>query len=314
MTGHCESRRRRKLTRRLTAACVAVAVMATASGSAQPANQPLAINHYHLTVSDLTKQKQFWVTTLGGRPGAVIPPSAPGTPPFYAAFPNILIGLIPGKGIGGTRGSTIDHLGFQVASLRTTLDKLKAGGYPAVTRSELPSSIDVKDDIGYVSEERAQVAFVMAPDDILVEFIENKSLKAPVAFHHVHLVVAPGDVMAMKQWYIKTFNGSPGRGAPAFESVDMPGVPHTFRISPATGTVVPTEGRVLGHFGFEARAVRALTTRFEGMGIPMSRPLMKFPPNVEFGFITDPWGTSIEVSEHPSGTFFDQALYKTPKP
>ena len=298
----------------LAALLVSALVWTASSGSAQPANQPLAINHYHLSVRNFDQQKKFWMDILGGRPGAVIPPDAPGTPPFYMAFPNILVGLIQGNGVGGTKGSTIDHLGFQVANLRATLDRLKAGGYPTLTSTELPRGAEVKDDIGYIRGEKEYVAFVMAPGDITVELIENKGLKTPVAFHHVHLVAPSGDLAAMKQWYAKTFGGREGHRGAGFESVDMPGVPHTFRFSPAAGKVLPTEGRVLGHFGFEAKDVRGLTKRFEGMGIPMTRPLTKFPPNVEFGFITDPWGTSIEVSEHPSGTFFDQALYKTPAP
>src|SRR5690242_7628508 len=106
----------------LAALLVSALVWTASSGSAQPANQPLAINHYHLSVRNFDQQKKFWMDILGGRPGAVIPPDAPGTPPFYMAFPNILVGLIQGNGVGGTKGSTIDHLGFQVANLRATLD------------------------------------------------------------------------------------------------------------------------------------------------------------------------------------------------
>jgi catechol 2,3-dioxygenase-like lactoylglutathione lyase family enzyme len=301
-------------TTRVLLVSLAALVCAVASGLGQPADQPLAINHYHLSVRNFDTQKKFWIDMLGGRPGAVIPPTAPGTPPFYVAFPNILVGLIQRNGVGGTHGSTVDHIGFQVGNLRATVDKVKAAGYSLVTRAELPRRVEVKDNIAYLPGEKANVAFVMAPDDITVELIESKAAQAPVAFHHVHLVAAARDVTAMKQWYIKTFGGTDGGHGPGFESVDMPGVPHTFRISPATGPIAPTEGRVLDHFGFEAKDVQGVTKRFGTLGVAMTRPLITFPPNVQFGFITDPWGTLIEVSEHPSGTFFDQSLYKPQRP
>lgn len=294
---------------RVSMLSAAALLCATLSGSAQPANQPLAINHYHLSVQNFDAQKKFWIDTLGGRPGGVIPPTAPGAPPFYVGFPNILVGLIQGKGVGGTQGSTVDHISFQVANLRMTLDRLKAAGYAVVTGTHVPRGVEVKDGIGHVSAEKADVAFVMAPDDITVEFIENRALTAAVAFHHVHLVAPAGDLAAMKQWYIKTFGGTDASGGPGFESVDMPGVPHTFRFSAAAGAVAPTEGRVLGHFGFEVKDVQGLTRRFASIGLTMSKALMPYPPNVQFGFIADPWGTSIEVSEHPSGSFFDRSLY-----
>ena len=50
--------------------------------------------------------------------------------------------------------------------------KLKAAGYPAITRAEMPPSQEVKDDLAYIANQNTSVAYVMAPDDVKVELVE----------------------------------------------------------------------------------------------------------------------------------------------
>jgi catechol 2,3-dioxygenase-like lactoylglutathione lyase family enzyme len=134
----------------------------------------------------------------------------------------------------------------------------------------------------------------MAPDETKVEFVEDKSLQGRIALHHVHFQ-AP-DVEAMRDWYVKTFGARPGmRGS--FVAADLPGVNLTF--SPAPAPVVGTRGRALDHIGFEIRNLEAFVRAIEASGVKIDRGYIKAAQygNLGIAFLTDPWGTYIELNE-----------------
>jgi|SRR6185436_1031054 len=245
--------------------------------------------HHHLIVTDVDAHRKFWIDTLGGVPAKL------GTSAVNViALPNVLIVLTPGKPAGGTKGTTVNHVGFAVPDLRAMVDRIKAHGFPVITRAELPAQYDVKDDIGFVPDTNTSVAFAMAPDDTKVEFVENKTMNGAIALHHVHFN-AP-DVMAMRDWYVKTFGAKPGmRGS--FVAADLPGVNLTF--SPAPAAVVGTRGRALDHIGFEIQHLEQFVKSAESAGVKMDRGYTKAAQYGDLGiaFLTDPWGTYIELNE-----------------
>ena len=63
-------------------------------------------------------------------------------------FPGVLVFLTPRAPSGGTKGTTVNHVGFETPDLRKAVDRLKAAGFPMVTRDEVPPSYEVKDDLG----------------------------------------------------------------------------------------------------------------------------------------------------------------------
>ena len=67
----------------------------------------------------------------------------------------------------------MNHIGFSVPNLRQALDRVKAGGYPIITRSEVAATQQVIDDIAPVNA-TTSIAFVMGPDEVKVELLENK--------------------------------------------------------------------------------------------------------------------------------------------
>ena len=76
----------------------------------------------------------------------------------------------------------------------------------------------------------------------------------------------------------------------------MPGVVLNFSESP--DPVVGTKGRALDHIGFEVRHLEEFCKKLEAQGITFDVPYRKVPAlNVAIAFITDPWGTSIELTE-----------------
>jgi catechol 2,3-dioxygenase-like lactoylglutathione lyase family enzyme len=248
---------------------------------------PIVYGHHHLTVTNVEVAKKFWVDALGGTVIKV------GTSTAEAVrLPNVFIFMNQRPPTGGTKGSTVNHLGFQVPNLRAMVDKMKAAGYPIVTRAELPEQVEVKDDLAYIADQKTSIAFVMAPDETKVEFVENKAMTGSLALHHIHFA---GPVQEMRDWYVKTFGAKPGRRG-SFEAADLPGVNLTF--SPSPTPVVGTRGRAIDHIGFEIRNLEAYTKQLAASGVKLDLPFTPIPARaITIAFITDPWGTYIELTE-----------------
>ncbi len=123
--------------------------------------------------------------------------------------------------------------------------------------------------------------------------LENKQQAMPVMLHHIHFF---GQQNAeMRAWYVKVFGAKP-RDTANFLAADLPGVALNFSASQTP--VVGTPGRAVDHVGFEVRDLEAFCKRLEEMGIKLNVTYRKVPAlNIAIAFITDPWGTSIELTE-----------------
>ncbi len=248
---------------------------------------PVAYGHHHLNVSDLAAHRKFWVDGLGGTPVIIGTSKAE-----RIKFRNVLVFFTEQKPTGSTRGTVVNHVGFEVPNLRAAIDKLKAAGFPMATAGEAPSTMPVKDDIA-TNATGGKLAFVLGPDETKVELIENTVVPG-IVMHHIHW--AAPDVAAMKAWYVQMFGAKPGmRGT--FEAGDLPGVNLTFG-GAAGATVVPTKGRALDHIGFEVRNLEQMVKDLEAKGVKFDRPYTKVPAlGIAIAFLTDPWGTYIELTE-----------------
>ena len=81
---------------------------------------------------------------------------------------------------GGTRGTTVNHIGFSVPNLRQAVDKIKANGFQMITATEAAVGREVKDDIaGPLQPGGASIAFALGPDDLKVELVEVKAQTIP---------------------------------------------------------------------------------------------------------------------------------------
>jgi catechol 2,3-dioxygenase-like lactoylglutathione lyase family enzyme len=247
---------------------------------------PIAYGHHHLNVTSIAEQKKFFVDTLGG-----VPVTLAGRE--IIKFPNALVFLREQKPTGGNRGTTVNHLGFTVPNLRQTLDKLKANGYRIVTREEGPSNLEVKDDIGNYPGRTIGLAYVLGPDDLKLEIVENKEQKVPIVANHVHFFGQQNE--DMQAWYVKVFGAKAGAPGGLFPSASLPGVGLAF--SPSTTPVVGTQGRVVDHIGFEIKNLPEFLKKVEAMGIKPVNVRDVPELNVSIAFITDPWGTYIELTE-----------------
>ena len=108
----------------------------------------------------------------------------------------------------------------------------------------------------------------------------------------------------MLAWYVKAFGANPGRrpcvgclSKPRMiEADDLPGVNLSF--SPGNNPPLPTKGRSLDHIGFEVKNLEAFVSSLEAKGIRIEGPIRQVPnTKVKIAFLTDPWGTYIELTE-----------------
>src|SRR5262245_64768608 len=133
---------------------------------------PVVYGHHHLNTANLAAQKKFFVDTLGGTAITI------GTNNVeIIKFPNVLIFFRPNQApTGGTRGTTVNHIGFSVPSLRQSIDKIKANGYQMITKTEVAPDRKVTDDSAAPAQPGGtSIAFARGPEDDNVELLEEST-------------------------------------------------------------------------------------------------------------------------------------------
>jgi predicted enzyme related to lactoylglutathione lyase len=135
----------------------------------------------------------------------------------------------------------------------------------------------------------------MGPDEVKVELVEMKAQSSPIASHHIHFFGAQKEMHA---WYMQTFGAAPLASAnpAAFISASLPGL--TMNFAPSQAAVAGTQGRAIDHIGFEVKNLEAFTKKLESQGIKLAVPYRQVPAlGIAIAFISDPWGTYIELTE-----------------
>jgi hypothetical protein len=121
----------------------------------------------------------------------------------------------------------------------------------------------------------------------------------PIAFHHVHLYLPDAAAaLAARDWYARMFGGVPGKRA-QYDATDVPGLNLNFSAAPRP--TVPLKGRMLDHIGLEVAGLRAFCRRLESLGVAFDTPYAEGRDGVGRATLTDPWGTSIELTEGLAG-------------
>jgi catechol 2,3-dioxygenase-like lactoylglutathione lyase family enzyme len=233
--------------------------------------------HWHLNSKDVAANEKIFVAMggkafeAGGRhrvlfPGVmIILDGAPGTPPPT----------------GPTVGSVVNHVGFVVNNVQGQVAKWKAAGVP----------------VSPANNGRLDQAYVNTPDGLRIEILENKSQSVPIESEHVHFFLPEAAIAPSQAWYGKIFGAKAGvrNNAPV---ADIPGV--QLRYNKADTAQAPTRGRVLDHIGFDVKDLKAfINTTLEANNVKLDRPYSVNAQGVGIAFITDPWGTFIEINERP---------------
>ncbi len=239
---------------------------------ATPNETGVSMGHIHFMTQDIEAHRKFW-TMLGAKPGKPIGPNE-----SFKVL-NALILVRKQASSGGSMESVVHHVGFRVFDLANTLDKCKAAGLKILTPPETTA--------------KTHKANVMGPDDINVELVADSSLGVPIASHHIHFYNSP--IEDTRAWYVKTFGAIPGK-RDVFEAADIPGINLSF--SGSKTQLVGTKGRALDHIGFEVKNLEAFCKKLDAAGVKFDRPFTKVPAiGLSLAFITDPWGTLIELTE-----------------
>jgi catechol 2,3-dioxygenase-like lactoylglutathione lyase family enzyme len=194
----------------------------------------------------------------------------------------VFLHLRPGTppATGGTVGSVIHHVGFRVPNVQSAVANWKAAGVPV-----LPGG-----------NGRLDQAFVVTPDGVRIEILEDKDQQEPIKHDHVHWYVPEAATPEIQAWYGKHFNAKPGtRGK--YLTAYIPGAELAF--AKTDQPTVPTLGRTLDHIGFDVKSMDETVKRLEAAGIKFDRPVVTQPTGAKLTFIHDPWGASIELSERP---------------
>ena len=249
---------------------------------ADPNYAGVRLGHIHLAVQDVDAQKHFWIDMMGGK-------LIKKEPLELIEFPGVYIMLR--KATEPTKppdGSVVNHFGFVFADLPAMLVKWKAGGVKV-------------DQAGNPNQ-----GMVHAPDGIRVEFFGDPSITVPVKMDHIHDQVA--DIPGIQAWYAKAFGGIPGSrvrvATPGLTPcVYVPGTNisfnETFPGSKEGVKPAGTKGRSLDHIGFDVTDLDQFAKKLEGQGIKLDVPIRQLPNSkTKIAFLTDPWGTYIEVTEN----------------
>ena len=259
----------------------------------RPLNEAgVSMAQLHEIVRDMEASKKFW-TLMGGTPIKVDGADV-------IKFPGVLIFLTLGKPSGGSSGTPVDHVGLLVADGVELVARMRAAG------------AKTDPDAGIRDPALMNVRHVYSPDDLKIEIldmpsvlrinpslVENRhlNLKDPIAMDHLHYALP--DPPAAQAWYAKMFGAIPatymsrnGAGLGA----NLAGT--RMNLGGSRNALVPTKGRSLDHIGFEVKNLEAFCKKLEASGVRFDAPYSK---SRHKGFasaeLTDPWGTSIELTE-----------------
>ncbi len=253
----------------------------------------VTMGHLHYLVKDVEANRTFWMA-LGAE-------SVRHDTTAVLKLPGVLIFLTPGSSSGGTAGSVVNHVAFRVQSFA----KVEEAGFMVQRLPQFPGVGSVNTPEGERIElfENSATNLTFTLDSGQTDAVadrHNRPLPIPIAFHHVHLYVPQGADAAAKAWYAQTFGGVPGKRS-NYEAVDLPGVNLNF--SGNAAAQAPTKGRMLDHIGFEIRNLEALCKELQARGVKFDAPYTKGSNGVATALLTDPWGTSIELTQGLNVTF-----------
>jgi catechol 2,3-dioxygenase-like lactoylglutathione lyase family enzyme len=254
----------------------------------EPNAAGVAMGHIHYNVRDIAANEKFWVA-LGGTP-------MPFGSGVAIRFPDVIVLLREAESTGGSEGSVVNHVAFRVKSLAD----LEAAGFDVHYNEEYPGVASVftpeNERIELFDDELAtNLGFTVEAgsiDDVANR--HNRKLTVPIIAHHIHLNVPEDQVIPARDWYARNFGGAAGKRW-RYDATDFPGINLNFSTAPEA--TVPTRGRRLDHIGFEVRNLEAFCAELEANGIVFDQAYRRLPSGLGLAFLTDPWGTYIELTE-----------------
>src|SRR6185369_8192127 len=163
----------------LSLTLVLSASMAVMAQLPVPNADGVSAGHHILRAKDVDAANKFW-STLGAEPTALATIK-------LMKVPGVLLFISAPRGntpsLGGNHGTTVEFLTFKVKDLKASLAKLKAAGIEPMKEYKETT--------------------LLGPDDVQVQFVEDKKITTAIAADGVVMNVAnAGEVSA---WYAKWF-------------------------------------------------------------------------------------------------------------
>ena len=227
--------------------------------------------HHIFRAKDVEAANKFWMT-LGGEPSALATIK-------LMRFPGVLLfisaprGASPAPSLGGNHGTTVEFITFKVKDLRASVAKWKEAG------------IEAKSENG--------AATLAGPDDVQVRITEDKALTTPIASDGIVMNVA--NAAEVSTWYAKWFGAKISQRGPDTIG-EIPGARIVFRVT--KDPIAPTRGHSLGLLGFEVKDLQEFAKKYQEAGGKLDGQIATATAaNLSVVQLTDPWGTSIEVSQ-----------------
>ena len=229
---------------------------AVAAPAIAPNAAGVSFLHIHLYVRNVEAQRNFWLALAGGPQGG-----------RGVRIGTTSVSITQGEPKGGNAGSAIENITFRVKDLKDTLAKLEAAGGKRIPGGT-PSS-----------------AFVLAPEDVKVELIEDRGMEAPPAYDHVQLnLKSTAEVLP---WHQKVLGAVPAPGGWT--------VPGTI-VRVTEGKAAPTsKGTSLDHIAFEVGDLAAFLKKLDAAQIA-HEPVTRIGNGSRgYTYVTDPGGVYIEL-------------------
>jgi catechol 2,3-dioxygenase-like lactoylglutathione lyase family enzyme len=291
---HCATKRKTMKTLSITAGILALALGSFAQSPSSappnagpsadaPADGRVSYSHIYLLSKNPEAQRHFWVDIMGATAGKI------GRSLDVYTLPTMRVMVNKGDPAAGTEGSIVNHVGFRVRDIKDILAKVAAEHY----------TIQVVNP----NKDKPNQAFLLGPDDLRIELLAGPNIATIAENHQVHFFTP--DAGGMQKWYL-THLGGKGQALGKVKVVNLPGVMLLF--SPTDTPVVGTKGRVLDHVGFEVKDLEDFSKSLEANGVKLDSPYRR-SPQLGVAFLTDPWGTRLELVEH-----FPQSTGQNQKP
>jgi hypothetical protein len=273
---------------------VLLAALSAEAQIRQPNAAGVAMGHLHFFVDDVAANRDFWVS-LGGT-------AVPFPAGEIVRLPGVLILISELE--ANTGSSVVDHVAFRVRSLDEISDRgfelEMVAAYPGIASIYTPSgdrvelfeegtATNVGFDIAAGAADAADAGNGQSPAGR-----HNRPLVGSIDSHHLHFYVAEEDVLDARAWYVNHFAAVPGQRW-RYDAADLPGMNLNF--SAADSARGPTSGRSLDHIGFEIENLADFCERLAAAGIEFDQPYRLVNENFAVAILTDPWGTTLELTE-----------------
>lgn len=239
----------------------------------EPNTAGVTAGHHIFRAKDVDVANKFW-TTIGGESGALATIK-------LMKIPGVLLYISGPRGGStptaspGNHGTTVEFITFKVKDLKASLTSWKAAGIEPM-------------------KEYKEVT-LLAPDDVQVRIVEDKKLTTPIAADG--LVMSVKDAKEVSEWYAKWFGAKLSRSGG--ETIgEIPGARIVFHETKEP--IAPLKGHSLALLGFEVKDLADFVKRYEDAGGKFDgtgKIAVATAANLSVIQLTDPWGTSIEVSQ-----------------